>query len=229
MPAAHHSHPAGPVPDDGSQAVGEPVGDVPEVLRAAGIPVVDTVRCATVEEVVAAAGRFGGEVVVKLDLPHKTDLGGVRVAPPDVRAAATELLDRHGGPLLVQPRRHGVELVVGGSREPGYGPVVMVGLGGIQVEVLGDVRFALAPVTAAEARALLRELRGAALLDGVRGAPPADVDAVAGLVVTVGDFLADHPDVAGLDLNPVLAGPGGCVAVDWHLRRGPTPPPTSSR
>lgn len=190
-----------------------------ELLRTAGIPLAETGRCATVEEAVAAAARFGGEVVVKLDLPHKTDVDGVRIAPRDVRVAAADLLAAAPGTtLLVQPRLRGLELVVGGTREPGYGPVVMVGLGGIHVEVLGDVRFALAPVTEAEAVGLLRSLRGAALLDGVRGAPPVDVAAVAALVATVGRLLADNPAIRELDLNPVLAGPHGCVAVDWDVR-----------
>ncbi|TNC28257.1 acetate--CoA ligase family protein [Amycolatopsis alkalitolerans] len=193
--------------------------EVPDFLRGAGIPVVDTVRCSSPEEAAAAAARLGGDVVLKLDVPHKTDVGGVRLSPMDVRAAAAELLVLPcRAPLLVQPRRHGLELVVGATREPGYGPVVMVGLGGVHVEVLGDVRFALAPVTAAEAHDLLRSLRGAALLDGVRGAPPVDVTAVAELVATVSRLMTDHPPVTGLDLNPVLAGPHGCVAVDWHLR-----------
>jgi acyl-CoA synthetase (NDP forming) len=194
-------------------------GDVAGFLRAAGVPLVETIRCATPAEAAAAADRLGGEVVVKLDLPHKSDVGGVRISPADVAATAAELLAaRPGVPLLVQPRRTGLELVVGATREPGYGPVVMVGLGGIHVEVLGDVRFALAPVTEAEAVGLLRSLRGAALLDGVRGAPPVDVAAVARLVVLAGQLLVDTPELTELDLNPVLADADGCVAVDWLAR-----------
>jgi hypothetical protein len=108
----------------------------------------------------------------------------------------------------------GVELIVGLRRDPQFGPVVLVGLGGTLTEVLDDVAVLLAPAGAGEVLERLRRLRGAAVLQGVRGRPAADVDALADLVAAVARHLADHPEVLEIDLNPVIAGPSGAVAVD---------------
>ena len=111
-----------------------------------------------------------------------------------------------------------VELVVGLKRDPVFGVVVMVGLGGIHVEVLKDVSFRRAPVTAAEAGRMLDELKGKALLDGVRGKPAVDRQALARLISAASQLgAAAGTRMAELDLNPVLCGPGGAVAVDWLM------------
>jgi len=195
-----------------------------DFLAAAGIDVVETVVCADADEAVSAADGFGYPAVLKVIHPalsHKSDVGGVRVGLSDataVRVAADELLAlRPGARVLVQPQAGGVEFVVGGLRDPGFGPVVMVGLGGTAVEVLGDVQFAVAPIDAGYAERMLRSLRGAALLDGVRGAAAVDVAALAGLVVAVGDLLAGVPEIVEIDLNPVLATASGALAVDWRI------------
>jgi acyl-CoA synthetase (NDP forming) len=96
----------------------------------------------------------------------------------------------------------------------------MAGLGGVLVETRRDVQLAVAPVDEAEATALLRSLRGAAVLGGLRGSGPVDVGAVAAVIVTVGDLMTDNPEVCELDLNPVLAGATECIAVDWRIRAG---------
>jgi acyl-CoA synthetase (NDP forming) len=119
--------------------------------------------------------------------------------------------------VLVQQQLSGVEVAVGAVRDPVFGPVVMVGIGGIWVEVLADVAFAMAPLHRAEARDLLAGLRGAALLTGARGADPVDLDALADVVVAAGDLLLAHPGITELDLNPVLATRDGAVAVDWKI------------
>ncbi|MBA2415830.1 MAG: acetate--CoA ligase family protein, partial [Geodermatophilaceae bacterium] len=195
-----------------------------DFLAAAGIDVVETVVCADADEAVSAADGFGYPAVLKVIHPalsHKSDVGGVRVGLSDataVRVAADELLAlRPGARVLVQPQAGGVEFVVGGLRDPGFGPVVMVGLGGTAVEVLGNVQFAVAPIDAGYAERMLRSLRGAALLDGVRGAAAVDVAALAGLVVAVGDLLAGVPEIVEIDLNPVLATASGALAVDWRI------------
>jgi acetyltransferase len=120
--------------------------------------------------------------------------------------------------VLVQPELPGVELVIGGLRDPQFGPLVMVGLGGTLVEVLGDVEFALAPLTADDAHRALVGLRGQTLLTGVRGSAPADVDALVGMITAVGDLVASVPEITELDLNPVIVTPAGPVAVDWRIR-----------
>ncbi len=138
-----------------------------------------------------------------------------------VRRAARDLLAlADGAAVLVQPQRQGIEVVIGGIRDPEFGPVVLAGLGGILVEAVRDVRLAVAPVDEAAAVAMLRSLRGAAVLDGLRGGPAVDLRAVAGLIVSVGQLLADVPAIGELDLNPVLAEGSSAVAVDWRIRVG---------
>ena len=171
------------------------------------------------------AQQLGGE---ELERHFALQLGVVR-AVNDTHATSTELLlDSvvrdllfHLGYCRIQ-RLVGlektVELVVGLKRDPVFGPVVMTGLGGIFVEVLRDVAFRKCPVTEAEALAMLADLKGAAMLDGVRGAAPVDRQAVARLIAAasrLGAVMGDR--LVELDLNPVLAGPDGAVAVDWLM------------
>jgi hypothetical protein len=109
----------------------------------------------------------------------------------------------------------GVETIVGVARDPVFGPVVMFGLGGIFVEVLKDVTFRVAPFDLVEAHAMIREIRGFSVLQGVRGAPPADLDALASLLSTLSRFAAANADtVESVDLNPVLARPQGVAPLD---------------
>jgi hypothetical protein len=147
-----------------------------------------------------------------------------------VRAAAEALLELDPrARVLVQPMAAGTELVVGALRDPALGPVVMVGFGGVLVEVLRDVAFRLAPVSEAEVEAAIASLRGFKLLTGVRGRPAADLRALARTVVAASQLIACLPGVAELDLNPVLAGPAGAVAVDVRIVGAPAPrAPTAS-
>jgi acyl-CoA synthetase (NDP forming) len=199
-------------------------GAARDLLARAGIPVIETTLCASPSAAAAAARRLGYPVVAKVahpELTHKTDAGGVRLGlgtAAAVRRAARDLLAlANGAGVLVQPQGRGVELVVGGVRDPQFGPVVLAGLGGILVEARDDVALAVAPVDEAAAIALLRSLRGSAVLDGLRGQPAVDLPAVARVIVRVGRLLAGAPEILDLDLNPVLAGDWGCVAVDWRI------------
>jgi len=211
--AAAPSARSGPTPTDPVSVAG--------LLVELGVDTAPSTLCRSADEAVAAATTF--PAVVKLaEAAHRTELGGVRLDLADeaaVRAAATELLTQ--GPVLVQRQLSGVEIAVGGVRDPVFGPVVMVGLGGIWVEVLGDVAFAMAPLHRAEARSLLESLRGAALLTGARGGPSVDLDALADVVVAAGNLLLACPDVVELDLNPVLAAADSAVAVDWKIGVAP--------
>jgi acyl-CoA synthetase (NDP forming) len=108
----------------------------------------------------------------------------------------------------------GVELIAGIERDPQFGPIVIVGVGGVLAEVLDDISLRLAPVSGDEARAMLSELHGAAILDGVRGRPAVDRSAVADILVALGRLAIDRPEILEIDLNPVVAGPDGAVAVD---------------
>ncbi|HLO36055.1 MAG TPA: acetate--CoA ligase family protein, partial [Candidatus Deferrimicrobium sp.] len=200
-----------------------------ERLGAAGLPVVRSVHASDPDAAVAAAIAIGFPVVLKLDadgLAHKTEVGGVRVGLADddeVRRAAADLLElplpdgatRRG--LLVAPFLAGVELILGGRRDPSFGPLVVVGLGGILAEVLDDVAIRLAPVAAEEAAAMLGELRGAALLAGARGRPGIDRAAVIDAIVRLGDLLVADPAIVEVDCNPLISGTGGSAAVDALL------------
>ena len=180
---------------------------------------------ATADDAVAAAGRYGYPVVLKIvsqDIPHKTEVGGVALNLADVaavRAAHAQILSsaaakapqaRIDGVLVAPMARGGTELIMGISRDPVFGPVVMVGFGGIYAEVLQDVAVQAAPVTETEAEAMIRGLKLFALLDGARGQPKADVAAAAHTVARLSEFAVRHrADVAEIDMNPVLVRPHG--------------------
>ena len=197
-----------------------------ERLGGEGLPVTPFRRVRTPAEAVDAADAFGYPVVVKIDAPgvtHKTDVGGVRLdlASADaVETASAELFAR--GPeldgsigVLVEPMATpGVELIVGVRRDPSFGSVVLVGLGGTLTEVVDDVSIRLAPVDHDEAVEMFAELRGHALLSGARGRPGASVDAVADIAVRLGQIALADPDILEIDLNPVIATPAGATVVD---------------
>jgi acyl-CoA synthetase (NDP forming) len=204
-----------------------PVDAARDLLARAGVPVIDTIRCDSPAAAVAAADRLGYPAVVKVDHPdltHKSDVGGVRLrlaSSAEVGEAAAEILTlADGAAVLVQHQHEGVELLVGGLRDPEFGPVVTVGLGGVLVETWHDVQLAVAPVTEAEAAVMLRALRGAAIFDGLRGGPAVDIAPVADMIARIGDLITDHPEIAELDLNPVLVTATRCLAVDWRIRVG---------
>jgi acyl-CoA synthetase (NDP forming) len=137
-----------------------------------------------------------------------------------VRAATVELLAEDGvdGVLVCEQVDEGVELVVGIASDELFGPVVMVGLGGVFVEVLGDVAFRVPPFGRADANRMLRELQGYPLLEGVRGGAPVDIDAIVDVIMKVQrlamDLGSSEPGVAELDINPLKVGPRGAVALD---------------
>jgi acyl-CoA synthetase (NDP forming) len=199
-----------------------------DLLRAAGLSVTAAVAVPGPDEAVEAARPMGGHAVaLKLDGPdlaHKTEVGGVvlgLVGDAAIRAAAEELLAtgrRHGldvTGLLVEPMADpGVELIVGLQRDASFGAAVVVGLGGVLAEVLDDVAIRLAPVTRDEALAMLEEIRGARILDGVRGRPAVDRGSVAALIVALSRLGEARPDIVEVDLNPVIASATGALAVD---------------
>ena len=187
-----------------------------------GVPVVAGEVATSLEEAVAAAGRVGWPVALKTAMPgiaHKSDVGGVLLGldgPDRLATAYADLAGRMGPRVLVAAMAGpGVELALGVVDDAQFGPLVMVAAGGVLVEVLRDRRFALPPVGHHQAMAMLDRLAVRPLLDGVRGARPADLDAVADAIVSLSALALDlGPSLAALDVNPLIAGPGGCVAVD---------------
>ena len=196
--------------------------DARALLEAYGVPFPRERVVATAEEALSAAGEMGYPLVVKTarpDVLHRTDVGGVVLGVTDgnALARAVRVLETRlgAGPLLVQEEvARGLELLVGGRRDPTFGPTVVVGLGGVLAELLRDVSIGLAPLAPDDARAMLAEGRRAALLRGFRGAPAVDEDALAALLVAIGDLLVEHPTIAELDLNPLIVSGGRLVAVD---------------
>ena len=194
------------------------------LLRTVGIATVESITCTGASDAVAAAQRIGYPVVCKVvhrDLVHRSNAGGVRLnlnGPDAVRAAAHALLGlADGARVQVQPQLVGVEVAVGGLRDAQFGPIVMIGLGGIWIEVIGDVVFGLAPLAPDEAHRLIASLRGHAVLTGARGREPVNLDALAATVSAVGNLLVARPEVVDLDLNPLLATSRAAVAVDWRI------------
>jgi acyl-CoA synthetase (NDP forming) len=191
-------------------------------LEAAGLPFPAAREVRDEAELLAVTSEFTGPYVLKaLHLLHKSDAGGVALglADPDELLAAFRAMNaRLGAPSYsveaMADLSDGVELIVGVDRDPRFGPVAMVGLGGVLAEPLRDVTFTLAPVPADRALRLLRDLRTAALLDGVRGRPAVDVTAAARAIETVTAFAAAHPEIAELEVNPLLVRPTGVLALD---------------
>ena len=192
------------------------------LLAAGGVPFVAAVTVTGDDEAVTAAREIGYPVVLKaLGLLHKSDVGGVVLNLRDeaaLRAAIADLRTRLDPDALsveaMAPLHHGVELIAGARWEPRFGPLVLVGLGGVFTETLQDVAVALAPVDADAAEHLLRELRGAPLLLGARGRPPVDLRACAEAVAALSRVAAAHPEIAELEVNPLLALPDRAVALD---------------
>lgn len=200
------------------------------LLAAAGLPMLPQRLVTSTDEALAVAGEIGFPVAVKIcsaDIVHKTDIGGVVLEVADaqqLRGAYDTVLAgaaraapgaRIDGVLVSPMAPAGIETVVGVHRDPLFGPVVMVGLGGILVEVLGDVAFRLAPFDEAEATRMVDELTGRAVLAGVRGGPAADTVALARSLATISRFAAAHTDeLVAVDLNPFLVLPHGAVALD---------------
>jgi len=190
----------------------------------AGVPFPDLAVVASEDELLAAVkvGKPSFPVVLKaMGLLHKSDAGGVILNLKDegeLLAAYRDLIQRLNPPAVtveaMADLSQGVEVIVGSQQDPRFGPVVLVGLGGVFTEVLADVAFALAPLSAETAKSLLLSLRGAPLLQGARGRAPVDLDALANVVVAVSNVAASHPEIAELEVNPVLASASGCIALD---------------
>jgi acyl-CoA synthetase (NDP forming) len=202
-----------------------------DLLGRYGIPVVPTRTVRGAEEAVAAAVRLGYPVALKAadpDLVHKSDIGAVKLRLADAHsvttayAAIAHATDQEQPLALVQPMASGqAELVAGIVHDRLFGSLVMLGLGGVHTDLFGDRAFALVPVTDADASRMWRSLRAAPLLTGYRGSPAVNTGAVEDLVVRLGRLAEDVPEVAELDLNPVLVSADSAVAVDTKLRLTP--------
>ena len=201
-----------------------------EVVAAYGLSVPPSGLAHSADEAVALAERFGYPVALKRVAPgvvHKSDAGGVALGLEDadaVRGGFERVVEQGEQAFVQRMAPKGLEVIVGAQRDAQFGPLVMFGLGGVYVEVLRDVAFRLAPLSAAEAWEMVAETGAGQLLKGVRGQPPGDVDAVVDALVGVGQLMVDLPQVAEVDLNPLIVGPAGegAWAVDARIVIGDT-------
>jgi acetyl coenzyme A synthetase (ADP forming)-like protein len=234
-------------PDEAAAVIASALADGPrwlhvdEVLRLLscyGLPVAESRIASGPEEAGAAADKLGGSVALKAiaaQLLHKTEANAVRLGlrrADQVEAAAREMGDglRTGGiddmRFLVQRMvEGGVEMLVGMVHDPSFGPVVACGAGGVQAELLKDVAVRITPLTDADASEMIRSLATFPLLEGYRGAPKADVGALEDVLARVSALVEAHPELAEMDLNPVIVLPEGAAIVDARVRVEVPPPP----
>jgi acyl-CoA synthetase (NDP forming) len=203
-----------------------------QLLEEAGIPIVRARLATSRDAAVQAARDIGFPVVLKVVSPqitHKSDVGGVKLdlkSAEEVAAAFDEIMAAARGAApdatidgvsVQQMARPGIEVIVGVSTDPQFGPVIMFGLGGILVEVLKDVSFRIIPIVSRDARQMIHEIKGFPLLEGYRGQDPADLAALESLLLRVSAFVEQQPEVSELDLNPVFAYKDGALAVDARI------------
>jgi acetate---CoA ligase (ADP-forming) len=214
------------------------VDEARKVLSALALPLPGGDVCRTSDAAAQLARTIGFPVALKLasrQIVHKTEVGGVQLNLQDeasVRQAFAEMHDRLANEnrldafdgVLVQPMiSGGVELMIGVTQDPSFGPLIAFGLGGIHVEILKDVCFRVTPITDRDANEMVRTIRGYRLLQGYRGHAPADITAIEDLLLRIARLVEEVPEIAELDLNPVIAlAPGqGCLIVDARIRVAP--------
>jgi acyl-CoA synthetase (NDP forming) len=203
-----------------------------ELLRQAGINVVETRLAVSKEQAVALGQQLGFPVVLKIvsaDVVHKTDAGGVKLGlktAVQVGKAWDEIMisvkkafpEAKIQGVSVQPMaKPGVEVIIGMSKDAQFGPVLMFGLGGIFVEIIKDVSFRIVPLLKRDANEMVREIKGFPLLKGYRGSEPVDIENLEKLLLRVSEFVEQTPEIKELDLNPIFAYKDGAVAVDARV------------
>ena len=208
------------------------------ILECYGFTVPKSRLAETPEDAIEIADEMGYPVVMKIaspDILHKTDVGGVKLnlrSPDDVRDAFDLMVYRAGryvpdaniwGCQVQQMVSGGREVLLGMSRDPQFGPLVAFGLGGIYVEALKDVAFRVAPFSRQEADEMIHEIRAYALLEGVRGEPPADHEAMVDALLRISQLVTDFPEILELDINPLMVFEEGrgAMAIDMRLVLAP--------
>jgi len=202
------------------------------LLKEAGIGVADTRLARTKREAISISSDMGFPVVLKIVSPeviHKSDAGGVKVGLKNISQvgrAYSEIMTsvkqkfpraRIQGVAVQKMAPPGVEVIVGMSKDPQFGPVIMFGLGGVLVEVLKDVSFRIVPLTPRDAHEMVREIKGYPILCGYRGQDPADIGKLEQMILKVSDFVEQNSEIAELDLNPIFAYKDGALAVDARI------------
>ena len=203
-----------------------------KILKQAGISVVETKSAKTQKEAVSLSQKMSFPVALKIvspDVIHKSDSGGVKLSinsVTEVKKAYDEILKKvrkqyphaviHGVSLqkMVRP---GTEVIIGTSKDPQFGPVIMFGLGGIFVELLKDVSFRVIPVEQRDAQEMIKEIKGYPLLQGFRGKEPASLSALVEIILKISKLMEENPQIKELELNPIFAYRNKAVAVDARI------------
>jgi len=202
------------------------------ILKQIGVPVIETRLAKNQKEAVSISQSIGFPVVLKItspDVVHKTDSGGVKLGLKnisEVKRAYNEIIESvrkkspraliHG--ISVQKMAPpGTEVIIGTSKDPQFGPVIMFGLGGIFVEVLKDVSFRVIPIGRKDAREMIQEIKGFPLLRGYRGKEPANIPALIGMILKISKFINENPQIKEMELNPVFAYRDKALAVDARI------------
>jgi acetate---CoA ligase (ADP-forming) subunit beta len=202
------------------------------ILKRIGVPVVETRLATNLKETVSISQKLGFPVVLKITSPdviHKTDSDGVKLDLKnisEVRKAYNDILNSvkkkypraliHG--ISVQKMAPpGTEVIIGTSKDPQFGPVIMFGLGGIFVEVLKDVSFRVIPVDRKDAREMIQEIKNFPLLRGYRGKEPANIPSLVSMILKISKFVNENPDIREMELNPIFAYRDKSLAVDARI------------
>ena len=203
-----------------------------QILKEVGINTTEIKLARTKEEAVSHSKELGFPAILKIvspDILHKTDVGGVKLGlnnEDDVGNAYDGIISmiKKQEPsakikgVSVQPMaRPATEVIIGMSKDPQFGPVLMFGLGGILVEVLKDVSFRIVPLTRRDAREMIGEIKGYPILEGYRGQEPANIAVLEELLLKVSEFVDSRPEIAELDINPIFAYSDGALAVDARV------------
>jgi acetate---CoA ligase (ADP-forming) subunit beta len=203
-----------------------------QVIKNAGIKVIETRLAKTLKEAVAISHEIGFPLVLKIaspDIIHKTDAGGVKVGlknTAEVKKAYAEIMAsvrqkfpqaKIEGVSVQTMAKPGIEIIIGMYKDAQFGPVIMFGLGGIFVEVLKDVSFRLIPIVKRDAEEMIKEIKGYALLNGYRGQEPASIPALVDVLLKVSTLVEKSPEIKEIDLNPVFAYQDSAVAVDARI------------
>jgi acetate---CoA ligase (ADP-forming) subunit beta len=215
---------------EGRKALLEP--EAKTICAEYGISVNKFMLAKNEKEAAAYADQIGYPIVCKIvsqDIIHKSDAGGVKVNlknSADVVTAFKTIIEnakkykadaKIEGVLVQEMAPSATEVIVGAIKDPTFGPTIMFGLGGIFVELLKDVNFRVAPITVDDAKEMITQLKAFPLLNGYRGAPTADIDALVAILCGVSRLVMEHPEISELDLNPVLVYPKGAKAVDARI------------
>ncbi len=203
-----------------------------QILMQSGINCTDTRLAATKDAAVKLSEQFGYPVVLKVssvDISHKSDAGGVKVNLKNkaevesafdaiIRSCKAAVPKAKIDGVSVQPMgKSGIEVIMGMTKDPSFGPVIMFGLGGVFVEVLKDVAFRVVPIEESDAEDMINEIRGKKLLEGYRGQEPADIACLRQMLLKLSDFVNETPEIQEIDMNPVFAYKDGAVVVDARI------------